>query len=267
MEVEWGAAMLVMSLLLDELNRASEKTQSAVLEPLEEGQITIAGKTVQLPAVHFTTATRNPIENRGTYPLSEAVLDRFWMECTLRIPRGEQHHSLSTNTTLHKSQPNNPAVFHVEQILAIRELIEHMVQNASRTVTQFTEDLLVHCRTDEPEFLNLVLEPWQGPRHEFDKRRLGANIGKNVYDLRVVKEGPNGEGGISPRGMDVAQMWVAATQAILDGRENINCQDVYDTFLAVNRHRLAMAETARVERITAEDILRAALRVVKKPSK
>ena len=81
-------------LLADEINRATPKTQSAMLETMQEGTVTAAGSRYQLDKPFFVLATQNPIEQEGTYPLPEAQLDRFLYQagCRLQQPRGSQHH-------------------------------------------------------------------------------------------------------------------------------------------------------------------------------
>lgn len=119
-------------LLMDEINRATPRTQSSLLEAMEEGQVTTDGTTRQLPPLFFVMATQNPIEHHGTFPLPEAQLDRFMMSMTLGYPKREDEAEIVKKTL----QEN---AFHVDPVLTTDDVLA--MQQAIRTV--FVHDKLV----------------------------------------------------------------------------------------------------------------------------
>ena len=116
-------------ILADEVNRAPPKTQSALLEAMEEGQVTIEGETLKLPQPFFVIATQNPVEFEGVFPLPEAQLDRFMMKLSLGYPRDERE-LLRRRLSWRTDDPSAYAkpVTSGEQLLKIREFIESRVK-------------------------------------------------------------------------------------------------------------------------------------------
>ncbi len=109
--------------LVDEINRMSPKTQSAFLEPMEEGQVTVDGLTYQLPQPFFLIATQNPIEFYGTFPLPEALLDRFLMKISLGYPPKELEKEILKRGSLKEELINLTSLYQKETILEIQKEI------------------------------------------------------------------------------------------------------------------------------------------------
>ncbi len=109
--------------LADEVNRASPKTQSALLEAMEEGRVSVDGVTHQLPEPFFVIATQNPMSHAGTYPLPESQLDRFMMRLSLGFPSIDAERKILQSTTSHRDADNIEPFLQVEQL---REIQQHI---------------------------------------------------------------------------------------------------------------------------------------------
>lgn len=148
-------AVMTQILLADEINRTSPRTQSALLEAMQEGQVTVEGKTYPLPNPFMVLATQNPIEHVGTYPLPEAQLDRFMMRISVGYPSlKEEMDIISLDTVNVLSNEVKPAAG-VEEIIWMREQIKkvHVEENVKKY-------LLDICReTREHEMIELGVSP------------------------------------------------------------------------------------------------------------
>jgi MoxR-like ATPase len=111
--------------LADEVNRATPKTQSALLEGMQEGQVTVSGVSHRLPGPFFVLATQNPIEMEGTYPLPEAQLDRFLFKLRVRYPAIEELNQIVDRTT-RAQEPTTDQVFSGDEVLGFRELVREV---------------------------------------------------------------------------------------------------------------------------------------------
>jgi MoxR-like ATPase len=111
--------------LADEVNRATPKTQSALLEGMQEGQVTVSGVSHRLPGPFFVLATQNPIEMEGTYPLPEAQLDRFLFKLRIRYPAIEELNQIVDRTT-RAQDPVTEQVFSGEEVMSFRELVREV---------------------------------------------------------------------------------------------------------------------------------------------
>ena len=134
--------------LADEINRAPAKVQSALLEAMEERQITVAGKTYPLPALFMVLATQNPIEQEGTYPLPEAQMDRFMMKISVDYPEAEAE--LAIIRMLQAEEGQQTALLQMipqSHIFAARETIQKMT--VSPAVEQYIVDLVMATRLPE----------------------------------------------------------------------------------------------------------------------
>src|SRR5207253_313531 len=107
--------------LADEINRATPKTQSALLEAMQEHSVTVAGQTYQLPKPFFVMATQNPLEMEGTYPLPEAQLDRFFFKLLVRFPKAAEIEMILDRTT-EASDPRAEPIFDGKRILELSRL-------------------------------------------------------------------------------------------------------------------------------------------------
>ena len=205
--------------LADEINRATPKTQSAMLETMQEGTVTVGGTRYELKKPFFVLATQNPIEQEGTYPLPEAQLDRFLFKLIVGYSGRDELGTIIDRTT--KGISVEP-----EQVISGEEIIE--MQNLVREVI-----LADHIR-DYVVRLTLATHP---------EGEHAAAI-TNQY-LRW---------GSSPRG---AQTIVLASKvrALLEGRFNVSFEDVRRVYLPAMRHRVIANFEAQAEGITTDQVL------------
>ena len=206
-------------LMADEINRASPRTQAALLQAMQEGFVTVAGVRHDLPRPFHVLATQNPIEQEGTYPLPEAQLDRFMLQINIDYPDAADERRMILATT-GTEEEKATAVFNAEEIMA-----------AQRTVRQLPIGQKV---------VDGILQLVQSGRPEQSKI---DNVKK------FVSWGPG------PR---AAQAFMLATRAyaLLDGRYSPSLDDVIDIAPAVLRHRMALHFAARAEGKTLEDIIK-----------
>ena len=205
-------------LMADEINRASPRTQSALLQAMQERRISIAGHTHSLPEPFHVLATQNPLEQEGTYPLPEAQLDRFLMQIDVGYPEREAERRMMIATT-------GPAAETVTAVLTRAELLA-----AQRLVRQ--------CPVGESVvdgILALV--------------RAGRPEGSKISEVREhVAWGPG------PRASQ-ALMIACRARAVLDGRLSPSPDDVLALARPVLRHRMALNFAARADGITIDDII------------
>ena len=205
--------------LADEINRATPKTQSALLEAMQEKTITVAGKCYSLKPPFFVMATQNPIEQEGTYPLPEAQLDRFFFKLMVNYSNREELNMIVDRTTTgHK--PQIKPVMNAEQIIGAQKLVQRVV------VAKHVQDYAIR--------LTLATHP-QG---EFATEQ--AN--------RYVRWGS------SPRGAQ-AVILAAKVRALLEGRYNVSFEDIGKVFLPALRHRLLLNFEAQAEGLDADVVL------------
>ncbi|HLV81979.1 MAG TPA: MoxR family ATPase, partial [Chthonomonadaceae bacterium] len=151
-------------LLADEINRATPKTQSALLEAMQEKQVTVAHTSHLLEEPFFVMATQNPLEMEGTYPLPEAQLDRFMFSLNLAYPSREQEERIAYETTL-DAEPQVEPVFTKEELIALQHFVRQVP--ASPHVISYAVSLARATRPLEPEAplsLRKYVEWGAGPR-------------------------------------------------------------------------------------------------------
>lgn len=136
-------------LLSDEINRTTPKTQSALLEAMEERQVTIEGKTRPLPAPFFVIATLNPLEQAGTFPLPESQLDRFLFRIKLGYPDRSSEIRLLRESGTHKERETVRPLLSPEKVLRCQQMAAKI--HISETLVQYVQNLLEHTRTS-PDF-------------------------------------------------------------------------------------------------------------------
>jgi MoxR-like ATPase len=207
--------------LADEINRATPKTQSALLEAMQEGSVTVADQTYQLEQPFFVLATQNPLEMEGTYPLPEAQLDRFFFKVNVEFPSSTELVEILARTTGSETPAAQRAATGSD-ILAMRDLARQ-VPIASH-VGEYVARLIVSTHPESPGAPALVRQ----------YVRYGA----------------------SPRGGQ-ALILGAKVFALLDGRYNVSFEDVHAVALAALRHRLllnfeGLAEGVRTDRVIEE---------------
>ncbi|MCP4425194.1 MAG: MoxR family ATPase [Chloroflexi bacterium] len=204
-------------ILADEINRATPKTQSALLEAMQEHTVTVANETYRLPEPFFVMATQNPIEQEGTYPLPEAQLDRFLFKINVGFPTAEELNEILARTT-GKANPEPEPAASGQQILAMQHLARQ-VPIASH-VNEYISRLIV------------ATHPGDSPAPLV-----------NQY-VRY---------GSSPRGGQAVVLGAKIT-ALLAGRYNVSFDDVTAVAPAALRHRLLLNFEGQAEGVSADDV-------------
>ena len=205
-------------LMADEINRASPRTQSALLQAMQEREITVAGELHVLPSPFHVLATQNPLEQEGTYPLPEAQLDRFLLQIDVGYPNAEAERSMLLATTGVEETPPDP-VMTPEQLMDVQELVRRMPVGDS-----VVEAILGLVRSARPESSEL----------EFVHQNVAWAPG--------------------PRASQAFMLGVRA-RALLDGRLAPSIEDVAALAAPILRHRMALNFAARAEGVSLSDVI------------
>src|SRR3954469_19199632 len=205
--------------LADEINRATPKTQSALLEAMQEKQVTAGGQIRKLDQPFFVMATQNPLEQEGTYPLPEAQLDRFFYKLQVQYSgRQELHEILNRTTTGHKPQIN--PVLDAQKIIGHQRLVQRVV------VAPHVQDYAIRC----------VL----------------ATHPQGQYAIPMVNQFLRV--GASPRAAQ-AIILGAKVRALLDGRFHVSFGDIKEAVIPAMRHRVILNFEGEAEGITTDMVL------------
>ncbi len=137
-------------LLADEINRTTPKTQSALLEAMEEGQVTVEGKTRELPAPFFVIATQNPATQSGTYPLPESQLDRFLMRLSLGYPDPAAERKILIGEDSRRRMPQLRQVISVQELVAIQKSVDDV--HTSDSLLDYVQRLVEQSRVS-PDYV------------------------------------------------------------------------------------------------------------------
>jgi len=207
-------------ILADEINRTPPKTQSALLEAMQERRITVSGKTYQLPEPFFVLATQNPIEQEGTYPLPEAQLDRFMFNLSLDYPTYEEEVEVVKNTTMGKTKEVN-AVLSPEEIVYFQQLVRRVP--VSDNVYEYAVALSAKTR------------PGTERAHDWANRFLSWGAGPRASQYLIIG---------------------AKANALLSGKYSPDIEDVRKVAIPILRHRLIRNYTAEAEGVGIEDIIK-----------
>ena len=205
--------------LADEINRATPKTQSALLETMQEGTVTIAGVRYELEKPFFVMATQNPIEQEGTYPLPEAQLDRFLFKLVVGYSTREELATVVDRTT-------KGLVIKPEKVMDGREIRKWQKLIREVILATHVQDYIVR--------LTLATHP-NGP-----------------YALPITNQYLRW--GASPRGAQTMAL-AAKVRALLEGRYNVSFEDVRRTFLPAMRHRVILNFEAQAEGLDTDRVL------------
>ena len=206
-------------LLADEINRAPAKVQSALLEAMEEGQVTIHGQTFPLPNPFMVLATQNPIEQTGTYPLPEAQRDRFMLKVHVDYPKEEEEKLILKRMTLKQELPKLNPVLNKESILQGRRFVNEVFIDTS--VSDYLLKLVFATRT--PKAFKIPIDPFIS---------MGA----------------------SPRG-SIALSKAAKANAFLKGKSYVTPHDVKEVAHDVLRHRIHLTYQAEAEGINENHVI------------
>ncbi len=207
-------------LLADEINRATPKTQSALLESMQEHSVTVAGATHRLSEPFFVMATQNPLEMEGTYPLPEAQLDRFFAKLLVRYPQPADLETILDRTT-GTSQPTVTPVLSGARILEMSALARQIP--IAKDIQRYAIALVT------------ATHPEQHTSSETARRYIRY--------------------GSSPRGLQ-ALILGAKIRAILDGRCHVATADLQQMALPVLRHRMILNFEGQAEGISTDDVIR-----------
>ncbi|TWT82598.1 ATPase family associated with various cellular activities (AAA) [Planctomycetes bacterium CA13] len=216
-------------LLADEINRTPPKTQAALLEAMQERQVTVGPQTYPLPAPFFTIATQNPIEQEGTYPLPEAQLDRFMFNIKVGYPSASEEEQILTATTRGESQNVNK-VLSSRAILNIQKLVSSIAVNP--LVIRYASQLVRATRPKDetaPQYVRELVDWGAGPR-----------AGQNLI---------NG----------------AKALAAMNGRFSVDTKDIQRIAAPVLRHRIATNFQAQAEGMDTDAIIERLLQDVAEP--
>jgi MoxR-like ATPase len=209
--------------LADEINRATPKTQSALLEAMQEHAVTIAGTRHVLEEPFMVVATENPIEMEGTYPLPEAQLDRFLLKVVVPPPGEDDVVEIVQRTTALPSDPPKPLLGR-DEVLALRRLCREVV--AAEPVVRYAARLVASTAPESKTAPDLV--------------RRGVRYGAGVRGAQSL-------------------VLVAKAAALLEGRAHAALSDVARVALPALRHRLIRSFEGEAENISMDDVVRAAL--------
>ena len=206
--------------LADEINRAPAKVQSALLESMQERQVTIGDETYKLPEPFLVLATQNPIEQEGTYPLPEAQVDRFMLKLKITYPTREEERRVLDRMATSGSAREQQAVVSLEDIMAARRTVDMIY------VDDKVKDYIV------------------------DVVRATRNPGEFDIDLKGLLDF-----GASPRAT-IALTMAGKAHAFLRGRGYVTPQDIKSIGLDVLRHRVIPSYEAEAEGLTADDLIK-----------
>ncbi|MCK5917365.1 MAG: MoxR family ATPase [Cocleimonas sp.] len=213
-------------LLADEINRAPAKTQSALLEVMQERQVTIEGEAHPVPLPFMTLATQNPLEQEGTYPLPEAQLDRFLLKIYINYP-DEQEESLMVAAVTNHQTGDQLDISRVNAVASPETILQMQALAAEVEADQSVIDYAVR--------ITRATRDWQG-----------LNIGA----------GPRGS---------ISLIRAARAQAMLNNRDHITPDDIKDVALPVLRHRVGLAPEMELEGYSTDQIIKGILEKIEAP--
>jgi MoxR-like ATPase len=215
--------------LADEINRTPPKTQAALLQAMQERQVTAGAHTYNLPDPFFVIATQNPIEQEGTYPLPEAQLDRFMFNIKVDYPTAEEEKRILLQTT--RDEPD-----HLTKVLSGKAILNLQKLVRSIPVTEYVVDYVARLvratrprQPEAPELVNRMVDWGAGPR-------AGQYL-----------------------------IWAGKAFAAMDGRLSVAIDDIKKAAIPVLRHRLSANFQAQAEGRSSDDIVKELLKVIGEP--
>ena len=212
--------------LADEINRTPPKTQAALLEAMQEFEVTYGGKTYPLPRPFFILATQNPIEQAGTYPLPEAQLDRFLLYIKIQYPTEAEELAILAGTT-GTQKPEVQAAITVAEVIALQQLVRQVTINPD--LITYVNQLVRQTRpaTSAVDFVKEYVQWGAGPR------------------------------------AGQALILTAKARALLNNRFAVTTQDIQDLAYPVLRHRLVLGYNAEAEAINTDKVIAEILHQIK----
>lgn len=217
-------------LLADEINRTPPKTQAALLQAMQEREVTVGGTTFNLPKPFFTIATQNPIEQEGTYPLPEAQLDRFMFNIKVDYPTADEEVRILAATCRNET-PEVNKVLSAKAIVNLQKLVNSVA--VSEHIIQYVSNMVRATRpgdAEAPEFIKEFVDWGAGPR--------------------------------------AGQFLIQGGKALaaMDGRFSVAIQDVQKIAVPVLRHRVATNFHAQADGMTSEDVVAQLLATIPEPT-
>lgn len=228
--VEKQGPIFANFILADEINRAPAKVQSALLEAMQERQVTIGEKTYPLPTPFLVMATQNPIEQEGTYPLPEAQVDRFMLKVVLDYPKLDEERMIIRSNVSQMGMPNPTAVISTDDILKARNAVREVYMDEK--IENYILDIVFATRYPE---------------------KFGLEKYKNYISF-----------GGSPRA-SINLALAAKAFAFIKRRGYVIPEDVRAICVDVMQHRVGVTYEAEAENITSKDIIHEILNVIQVP--
>ncbi|OPZ30957.1 MAG: ATPase family associated with various cellular activities (AAA) [Lentisphaerae bacterium ADurb.BinA184] len=225
--------------LADEINRAPAKVQSALLEAMQERQVTLGGETLPLPSPFLVMATQNPIEHEGTYPLPEAQVDRFMLKVVVTYPSRVEEREIIERMAHPDVVIKARQVTSLAQIVEARGWVDKVYMDPK--ITEYILDLVFASRGAE--------------KAQLSERQAEADLGGLAGLIQY---------GASPRAA-LALALAAKARGFMDGRAYVVPQDVKDVAPAVLRHRIIPTYEAEAENLTTDDLVRRLLDELRTP--
>jgi len=216
-------------ILADEINRTPPKTQAALLQAMQEHEVTAAGDTYRLDEPFFVLATQNPIEQEGTYPLPEAQLDRFMFNVIVDYPSADEEREIVKSTTTTVSYKLE-RILSAEQIVAFQQLVRRVP--VSDNLVEYAVKLVRTTRPTEPD------------APDFVKNWVNWGAGPRASQYLIL---------------------AAKTRAILDGRPTPGPEDIRFAAYPVLRHRIVTSFNAEADGVDSLEVIKKCLEIVKTP--
>ncbi|MDE7463718.1 MAG: MoxR family ATPase [Clostridiales bacterium] len=214
-------------ILADEINRATPKTQSALLEAMQEHKVTVMGVSRKLDEPFFVLATQNPIEQDGTYPLPEAQMDRFMFKLLVTYPAKDELRSIVEMTQVTMDEVAEAAC-NAEQLLSMREVAKNLP--IASDVIEYAMDLII---ATQPE--------------------SASATGTTKKYIR---------NGASPRAAQ-AIISAAKVRALINGRYNVSYNDINELACPVLRHRIKLTFEAVTDNVSSDDVIKSIIKEIK----
>ena len=226
-------------LLADEINRAPAKVQSALLECMQEKQVTLAGEKHEMPKPFLVMATQNPIEQEGTYPLPEAQVDRFMFKILVEYPSRSEEKLVIDRMATTETIPDAVSVVSLDDILNARKWVDKVY--IDEKIIEYILDLTIATRPNSRAFLS--------------ERQSEANLTELDNLIQV---------GSSPRASIMLTI-AAKANAFMEGRGYVVPQDVKNVAYSILRHRIILTYEAEAEEITSTDVIKRILDELRTP--
>ena len=246
-------------LLADEINRAPAKTQSALLEVMQEGQVTIEGRSFALAPPFMALATQNPVEQEGTYPLPEAQLDRFLLKILIDYPKLADEKRMVDAITTGRSAGDFD-LSKVRRVLGAADIVAMQRGTAAvttgRAASSFDLDAVPRVLT-------------AADVSALQQATASISVDDQLLDYAVriaaaTRRWPGISAGAGPRG-SIALVRAARAQALLNGRDFVTPDDVRQVALPALRHRISLSPELQIEGQSCDDVLTALLAKVNAP--